>query len=395
MPQIFDEMFECTWGDIRLFASSIEWEIGETLVVHDLAAGDEHPVQQRDKQLRTAKCDLMFDDFAGATESGASAFRRFMASIGERRIFTHPMMGGYFALIGRCTPTLDQDSVLKVSVEIVPDEPVQPITPAGATAVAAAADEVSLQLSEAAIGFDPKRIAKLDFSLSIEASVDAAFSAEINVDVNASANVSASATASASASASVSATAQAQANASMYAFAGVYAQAFAAASVTAVASVSGMADAGAFAFALASAALDWDARSTVASWTDEEDVPARKVMIDATRLSESLAAMIELGGLEHDLAMWPAFRAAILLGDTIRAAALSVMAETSGVFVMRVKTPMALLPLAARVYGGAQAQTRARQIAQMNEIRTPGWLEVGDYLMPARPADAAQSVEVG
>lgn len=394
----FDELFECSWGDIRLFAGSIEWEAGNTQVVHDLASGDEHPVQPRGKVIGTAKMDLLFDDFGG--ESGVTAFRRFLATTSERRIFTHPMVGSYFARIGKFTPTMSQDTVTTASVEIIPDQVVQPVSPAGAgsggltgeTAVAAAADEVSLQLSESGVGFEPKRISKLNFRLGIEGAIDVAFSADLSVSV--SGNVSASATASAAISASVTASLQAQAQASFLAFATVYKRAFATASTGPSASVSGMPDPSAFAFATAAAALDQDARAAVASW-NEEDVSVRKVMIDATRLSESLAAMIEIGGLERDHALWPAYVAAIMLGDAIRAAALSVMAETGSVFVMRIQRPTALLPLMAKVYGGFDAQARARQVAGLNDIRTPGWLEVGDYLMPARPSSTLANVEVG
>jgi hypothetical protein len=49
-----------------------------------------------------------------------------------------------------------------------------------------------------------------------------------------------------------------------------------------------------------------------------------------------------------------------------------------------VLSPVALLPLAARVYGGADAIDRARQIEALNDIATPGWLVPGDYLMPTR-----------
>jgi len=143
-----------------------------------------------------------------------------------------------------------------------------------------------------------------------------------------------------------------------------------------------------FAFAYAAAALDRDARSSVASWADDEETNTRKIAIDAARLSESIATMIEVGELETELALFPAYKAAIMLGDAIRSAAVAATSETSTVFVMRVMTPVALIALAAKVYGGREAQSRARQIASLNDIRTPGWLEPGDYLMPTRPVSA-------
>ena len=204
--------------------------------------------------------------------------------------------------------------------------------------------------------------------------------------MSAEATADVSATASASASASVSAAA----SASALAFAGVYASALAFAQATAVARATGMTSASAFAFAMASAALDADARASVASWTDE-DVSTRKILIDATRLSESIALMIELGGFERDLELWPSFRAAIMLGESIRQAVVAATSETPAIMVVHVKTPTSLLAVAARIYGGLEAQTRARQITGLNDIRTPGWMDPGDYLMPVPPPTAGSA----
>lgn len=395
-----DGLFMCSWGDILLFASSIEWESGETQVVHDLAVGDEHPVQPRGSHIKTATAQLMFDDFDGQIETGVDAFRRFEATTKERRIFTHPVSGSYFCRIGDFKPQMDSDSVITASCEFIPDTAVRPVSPAGASttgisgelAVAAATDKVATALAAAGIGFDPRRLSKLDFSKSVSASIDVAFSVDLSVSASfsASASASASANASASASAVAVASAQAQATASAYAFAGVYAEAIAAAEATAVVEISAMASAEAFAYAYASAAVDADARASAASWA-ESDVSTRKILIDNARLSDSIAQMIETGGFERDLQLYPSFRSAIMMGDAIRSAAVSATAATSAVFLMRLQTPTALLALAARVYGGAQAQERARQISELNDIRTPGWMDIGDYLMPARSSGGGVS----
>jgi hypothetical protein len=188
-------------------------------------------------------------------------------------------------------------------------------------------------------------------------------------------------------SVSVSVSVAISADSGALAFANMYGNALAAAQTGSAAQVSGMASASAFAFAFASAALDADVRHSVASWTDE-DVPIRKISIDATRLSDGIATMIEVGGFELDLQLWPAFRAAILLGESIRNAVISATSETPTVFVIRVQRSTALLSLAAKIYGGVDAQARARQIVSLNDISTPGWLDPGDYLMPTRPTPA-------
>lgn len=398
MPDDTTNLFLCSWGDIQLFASQIEWEDGETQVVHNLSAGDDHPVQPRGSQTKIASLQLLFDDFEGAAETGVEAFRRFKATVKERRIFTHPASGSYFARIGSFKPVLDDSSVMRATCEIIPDGIVQSVSPAGAgtsgtsgeLSVAAAADAMSTTNAAIGIGFPPERIAKLDFSKPIDVSVEASFSANVSVSASASANVSASATASATASASASAVATAQAQASAFGFARVYTAALAAAEVSGVVEVSGMGGSAPFAFALAAAALDFDARASVASWTDEEETSTRKIGIDAARISESIANMIEIGELENDLALFPAFRSAIMLGEAVRSASIAATSETPTVFVMRVTRPIALLALAAKIYGGFEAQSRARQIAQLNDISTAGWLDPGDYLMPQKPPTAAQ-----
>lgn len=131
-----------------------------------------------------------------------------------------------------------------------------------------------------------------------------------------------------------------------------------------------------------------DAKQTVASWQpiDSTGVPTRDILNDTARLSNRITSMIELGHFENDIALWPAFRASIMLGDAIRNAATAATSEVSSTFMMRIIETTALLPLAARIYGGAEAQDRARQIASMNDISTPAWLPPGDYIMPARTA---------
>lgn len=375
-----DDMFLCSWGDIQLFASDMQWEGGENQVVHDLAAGDLHPVQRRGSRIRKATVQLLFDDFSGAKETGIAAYRRFQASTKERRIFTHPMDGSFFAVIGEFVPKADANSVVTASCEFYPDAVVSPVSPAGAgtsnssgeSSVNASADVMAQKLSDQGVGFSPASMRRLDFSVSLDISVNAAFSVKVSATAGFSSNISATATATRS-----------KPKISLE-FPNVYAQALALAQVSDVTQTSGMASPSAFAFAMAAAALDADARASVASWTDE-NVSIRSIAIDAARLSNSIATMIELGGFERVLRLHPAFRAAILFGDSIRNAVVAATSETPSVFVIRLGRATSLLALAARTYGGADAQTRARQIAGMNDIRTPGWVDPGSYLMPARP----------
>lgn len=128
-----------------------------------------------------------------------------------------------------------------------------------------------------------------------------------------------------------------------------------------------------------------DAVTAQASWTESEDVSPRQVIVDTAALSDRLSALIEDEALEDDLALWDVYRAAIMLGDAIRTAAIAATAEVPTVFSMRVMTPVALLALAGRVYGGDEAEDRARQIASLNDIRTVAWIDAGtELIMPAK-----------
>lgn len=388
------ELFESSWGDIRLFASDVNWDAGNTVIVHDLAQGNVHPPQRRGNRARRARLTILFDEFAGVTESPIARFRRFQTAVDneERRIFQHPMLGSYFAIVGDFEPKGDENSVFSATCEFIPDGEVQPVSPAGAGTTATsgegsvfnAADLMDTSLDDVGLGFPPENASKIDFAKPVALAIPAAFTASAGVDVAFSANVSASFSANASIQASASASAEASASASVLAFASAYARAAAVTQSTAVVDVAGSVSGPAFAFSYAAAALSLDARVSAASWGNE-DVSMRKVLIDAARLSDSIAAMIEIGGFEGDLQLWPALRAAILLGDAVHSAAAAATSDTPSVFVMRVLDPTALLPLAGRIYGGRDAQERARQITSLNDIRRPGWLDPGDYVMPARP----------
>lgn len=134
-----------------------------------------------------------------------------------------------------------------------------------------------------------------------------------------------------------------------------------------------------------------DARIAVGRWQDT-DRKIRQVMIDTARISDTITKTIDDNGLEHDLQLWGALSGAIVLGDSMRAAATAATSESSSVFVMRITERTALLPLAARVYGGRHAQERAAQIVDLNDIQSPGWLDPGDYYMPARPAQSRLAI---
>lgn len=398
------ELLECSWGRIRLFASQVSTDGGRTQVVHGPSSGDVHVVQDRGLRERRVRLRLQFDDFPGAPPPlDAARALEAAKNSGQSAIFQHPILGRYLASVGDFNADIDDSSVISADVEFIQEAADLGITPTGASAgstsgesaVAAAAavvdDELAkvgqLKMSGPAAS---SLLARLPGGVSLAASLSPRLSTDLSVDlsVDISARISASITANARASASASASRSVTALAALPSqtsvvdpptVSSIRSPVFSDASAALAAVSSAECAAGMF------ASITIDARVAVSRWTDGE-VPARQVMIDCARISSNIATMIEVGGFELDIVLWPAFRAAILLGQSIREAAMGATSESRSVFIMRVVDRTALLPLAARIYGGAAAENRARQISELNDISTPGWLPPGDYLVPIRPA---------
>lgn len=415
------ELLECSWGRIRLFASQIHTDSGRTQVVHELSSGDRHPVQDRGLRVRRVRVNIQFDVFPGAPAPRDAAIALERAKdTGQTAVFQHPLLGRYVASIGEFVSNVDESSVITAEAEFIQEDEDIAVTPTGAASsgtsgedsVDAAATAMDAQLAAAGqlkisgtsavavLSRTPggsKLLATLNtgkafFDMTVASST--AFALAITNQVTTRANG-----ASGSISRAIGAPVLVQfgafgAAASLSALAlSPFGQTVDVTSVVPAPSGFGESDPSSSLAAAASsdaqsglfAATTLDARVAVASW-NAEDVPTRTVMNDAARISNNIAIMIEVGGFELDISLWQAFRAAIMLGEAVRAAAIAATSDTPSVFVMRVVTPTALLPMAARIYGGANATERARQIAELNDISTPGWLAPGDYLMPTRPA---------
>lgn len=417
------ELLECRWGKLRLFASRINTEGGRTLVVHNPSAGDVHVVQDRGLRERRVRCSLQFDDFPGqpGPKDAALALKAAKDS-GIAAVFQHPLEGRFLASIGDFTSEIDENSVISAEAEFVQEAPDEsPVVTgsgtggvAGQVSVDAAAEAMDTQLANlgqlqmsapsatavmAKLPGNTGPLAQLNQirgKINLSVATAKAFAVGITNQVSSTAN-----SISSDASAIVGAPTETQ-------FA-----AFGASSAldslllspagehldltTVVPPPSGFGSrspdpSNTLALAASAeaqqglfAATTLDARVSVSRWA-QTDVSTRAILIDAARISNNIATMIELGGLETDLSLWPAFRAAIMLGDAVRSAAVAATSDTPSVFTMRVRERTALLPLAARLYGGAQAADRVRQILSLNDIPTPGWLDPGDYVMPVKVA---------
>lgn len=133
------------------------------------------------------------------------------------------------------------------------------------------------------------------------------------------------------------------------------------------------------------------ASEAVEEWTSGETVPTRDVMNDTAALTGELGDLIEDEGLEDDLELFAAWQAVVMCGSAIRDAALAVTSETASIFVLRVAVSTSLLALVVRIYGGADAENRERQVRALNDLRTPGgMIQAGtDLVMPAVDARRA------
>lgn len=418
------ELLECRWGKLRLFAAKIDTDGSRTLVVHNRSAGDKHTVQNRGLREKRVRCTLQFDDFPGqpSPKDAALALKAAKDS-GEAAIFQHPLEGRFLASIGEFRSEIDESSVISAECEFVQEGDDEPVTPVGAgsggaagiVSVNAAAEAMDTQLANLGLlamsgpvasslaakipnGAGPvAALQNVRGKISMSVSQAKAFAIGISNQVASTANGLAS-----DAAAIVGAPIETQ-FAAFKASAALNSLLLAPAGesldlTTVVPAPSGFGGTGNPGDALARAATSeaqqglfsattLDARVSVAKWS-QTDVSTRDIMIDAARISANIGTVIEVGQLMSDLSLWPAFRAAIMLGDAVRSAATAATSETATVFMMRIRDRCALLPLVARIYGGAQALDRERQIQGLNDIPTPGWLEPGDYIMPTPSAQA-------
>ncbi len=130
------------------------------------------------------------------------------------------------------------------------------------------------------------------------------------------------------------------------------------------------------------------ARAADSSW---QTANARTVISDVGQLSSQIGEEIETLGLQTDMKKWEAFKAMIALSDSVLTSARAVTSEVSQVFTMRISRPISLNVLLARIYGGADVETRREQVLSLNDVRTPGWLPVGlELRLPLPPRTLAR-----
>ncbi len=127
-----------------------------------------------------------------------------------------------------------------------------------------------------------------------------------------------------------------------------------------------------------------EARAAAESW-QEPDAGVRRVLVDVGLVSEHINTEIVRLRLSRSLALWPAHRALLVLGETFAGAARSATADVARLMVVRTGRAIALNALLADVYGAREVARRRLQALDLNDIRTPGWIEQGTELRLPQP----------
>ena len=156
-----DELYDASYGGVRLWCSRVSTTNGRSIVVHDLTTGDDHPTQDKGLEARIARASLLFDDMDGETTSPKQRFDAFCALVegGKPQIFSHPLRGSYRATVRQFDHELGKGGVISAEVEFVPVDPVPAVrsvatalsASVGVDAVDAAADQADAALAAAGL----------------------------------------------------------------------------------------------------------------------------------------------------------------------------------------------------------------------------------------------------
>jgi hypothetical protein len=122
----------------------------------------------------------------------------------------------------------------------------------------------------------------------------------------------------------------------------------------------------------------------VTAWAELEDPDARAIALEAASLAAEIDETIEDLELATSLERWEAYRALINLRYSVVRAASAVTSESAQVTEIVLIAAEPLRSICARIFGARDAEERARQVAKLNGLRTPGLVPVGTTLkLPA------------
>jgi hypothetical protein len=112
-------------------------------------------------------------------------------------------------------------------------------------------------------------------------------------------------------------------------------------------------------------------------WAGQPVPDARAIALEVVRVTGALDDLIVR---LTSPSQWRAYRELVVLRYAVARAAAAVTSETQQVTRITLEVAEPLLTLCARTYGARDAQERARQVAKLNGLRTPGLVPAGTAL---------------
>jgi hypothetical protein len=127
-----------------------------------------------------------------------------------------------------------------------------------------------------------------------------------------------------------------------------------------------------------------NALATVTAWAELEDPDARAIALACASTAAEIDEAIETLELASSLERWELYRSLVNLRYSVVRAAAAVTSETAQVTEITLTAAEPLRSICARIFGAREAEERARQVAKLNGLRTPGLVPVGTVLkLPA------------
>lgn len=117
----------------------------------------------------------------------------------------------------------------------------------------------------------------------------------------------------------------------------------------------------------------------------DQAASARDVLVQVSSVSDVINQEIADLKLDADIALWPAMKAYVMLGDATRAAADAALGDNNSLMTIRIDSPTSLRRLCAEIYGGTDAESGYQDALQLNDIRTPARIPSGTTLRLRQP----------
>lgn len=134
---------------------------------------------------------------------------------------------------------------------------------------------------------------------------------------------------------------------------------------------------------------DVPTKASLASTVFAEAASARSVLVTLSNASDLMWQEIDEKQLAADVALYPLFKAYVMLGESLRAGADVAMGDRGNFMTVRVDSPTTLRRLMSDIYGAREANDRHSEAMELNDIRTPLSLVTGTQLRLRQPSRAA------